>query len=302
MSRAILILCLLCAAAPLLAQEASPAEFDIKRKPPRTLHPTETERFRQLGLEEWGVAWNVFYTARSYNITDIRGLDQSLSTSWLYSFDFAGLGARAHIEYRISPEWTFSILPRADIGFGILNEAYHNTHELTDLPFDRNYRGANDMLKLSTRAELEVALRWRWMWFVVKFDSWMVFRRREIRANDTAYRDPQFGTLSSIKDRKRVDWEQAYVFGAATGVGFEFFFLDPSVRFVLFALYRPLNNVTFRNGTSLTHGMEYTVRSADFDISNVVGVYFEIGFQAFLQTEEFNNIYYSQFSIGLKFR
>lgn len=302
MLRATLILCLLCAAAPLLAQEPSPTEFDIQRKPPRSLHPSETERFRQIGLQEWGVAWNVFYTARSYNITDIRGLDQPLSTSWLYSFDFVGLGGRAHIEYRMSPEWAFSILPRLDVGYGILNESYHNTHELTDLPFKRNYRGANDMQKLSMRTELEVAARWRWLWFVAKFDAWMVFKRREIRANDTVYRDPQFGTLSTIKDRKRVDWEQAYVFGAATGIGFEFFFLDPSVRFVIFALYRPFNNITFREGTGISHGMEYTIRSADFDISNVVGVYFEIGFQAYLQTEEFNNVYYSQFSIGLKFR
>lgn len=303
MLRTFLILCLLAASLPLCAQEgASPAEFDIKRKPPRTLHPSETEKFQQVGLKEWGVAWNVFYTARSYNISDIRGLDQSLATSWLYSFDFVGVGARAHIEYKFSPEWRLSILPRLDVGMGVLNASYHNTHELEDLPFSRNYRGANDVEKLSMRGEVEVALRWRWLWFVAKFDTLAVFRRHEIRANDTVYRDNQLGTLSKIKDRERVDWEQGYISGAATGIGFEFFFLDPDFRFILFTLWRPFNNVGFRGAGGLTNGLEVTVRSADFEISDVYGLFFEAGVQLYLPTDEFNDIYHFQFSVGVKFR
>jgi hypothetical protein len=305
MPRALLSLCLLAALLPcaLHAQDSDlPEEFDVKRRAPRPTHPSETERYSSIGLREWSVAWNVFYTARSYNVSDIRGLDQSLATSWLYSFDFWGLGARAHIEYKASPEWRFSILPRVDVGYGILNASYHNKHELEDLPFARNYRGANDVQKLSFRAEIEFAARWRWLWFVGKFDSWMVFRRREIRANDTQYRDPQLGALSAIKERNRVDWEQAYVFGAATGVGFEFFFLDPDVRFILFTLWHPFNNVTFRGGTSISNGFELAVRSADFEISDVFGIFFEASVQLYLPTDEFNDVYYTQFSVGVKFR
>ncbi len=304
MLRALLSLSLLAALLPcaLHAQDVEPdREFEVRRLP-RGRHPSETERYSAIGLKEWGVAWNVYYTARSYNISDIRGLDESLATNWLYSFDFWGVGARAHIEYKESAEWTFSILPRLDVGYGILNASHHNTHELEDLPFSRNYRGANDSQKLSFRAEVEFALRWRWLWFVAKFDSWMVFRRRDIRANDTVYRDDQLGTLSKIKDRDRVDWEQGYLVGAATGVGFEFYFLDPDVRFILFTLYRPLNNVGFRNGGGLTHGFEVMVRSADYDISNVFGIFFEASLQMYLPTDEFNDVYYSQFSIGVKFR
>jgi hypothetical protein len=297
-------LLILCVLVSLLAcgLHSQSDEFDIRRQHPRGIHPSETDRFRAVGLKEWGVAWNVFYTVRSYNVSDIRGLDNSLATSWLHSFDFVGLGTRAHIEYRDTPEWRYSILPRVDVAYGILNNTYHNPHQLEDLPFERNYRGANDMQKLSVRAELELAARWRWLWFVAKFDSWMVFRRREIRAHDSAYRDPQLGTLSRIKDRKRVEWEQAYVFGGATGVGFEFYFMNPETRFILFTLYRPFNSVTFRGGNGITHGMEIMMRSADYEISDVVGLFFEVSMQLYLPTPEFNDIYYTQFSLGVKFR
>lgn len=302
MLRTLLIFCLVAVGASGALNAQEDAEFDLRREFPRQLHPSETDRYAAVGIKEWGLAWNVYYTARSYNITDIRGLDNSLATSWLYSFDFAGLGTRAHIEYKSSPEWRYSILPRVDVAYGTLNSSYHNPHQLEDLPFTRNYRGANDMQKLSVRAEIEFAARWRWLWFVAKFDSWMVFRKRDIRANDSAYRDTQLGTLSPIKDRKRTEWEQAYMFGGATGVGFEFYFMNPDTRFILFTLYRPFNSVTFREGSGITHGFELMMRSADFEISDLVGFFFEASLQFYLPTRDFNDIYYSQFSFGVKFR
>lgn len=309
MARVWMILVLLAALpllAPLQAQDDTPVEdmkFDVKRQPyGRSLHPNETPRFREVGVGEFGLAWNIFYTARSYNITDYSKLDNSLATSWLYSFDPWGLGARAHIEYRVSNEWRFSFSPRADVAYGILNTQSPNTHDIDGLPFDRNYRGANDQQKLSLNLEFEFAARWRYMWFVHKFESWMVFRRREIRAFDSVYRDPQLGTLARIKDRERVDWEQSYLFGTATGVGFEFFFLPESTRFIIFALWRPFNNIVFRDKGGLSNGFEIMIRSADFELTNQIGLFFEISVQAYLPTDEFNDVYYSQFSIGVKFR
>ncbi|MCB9933305.1 MAG: hypothetical protein H6841_07785 [Planctomycetes bacterium] len=309
MGRCWIILALLAALpllAPLCAQDGTRVEdmkFELKRQPhERSLHPNETPRFREVGVGEFGVAWNVFYTARSYNISDISGLDNSLATSWLYSFDPWGLGMRAHIEYRISNEWRLSFGPRADVAYGILNTQYPNTHEIEGLPFSRNYRGANDQQKLSLNLEFEFAARWRFMWFVHKFESWMVFRRREVRAFDSLYRDPQLGALAYIKDRERVEWEQAYVFGTATGVGFEFFFLPESTRFILFALWRPFNNISFRDKGGISNGIELMVRSADFELTNQFGVFFEFSVQMYLPTDEFNDVYYTQFSIGVKFR
>jgi hypothetical protein len=286
-------------------EEIAPEDmrFELRRRPyERTGHPSETDRFREVGVGEVGVAWNVYYTVRSYNISDIKGLDNSLSSNWLFAFDPWGLGLRSHIEYRVSNEWRLSFIPRADVAFGILNSSYTNTHELEDLPFTRNYRGANDAQKLSVNFDFEFAARWRFMWFVGKFNSWMVFRRRVIRANDSSYRDPQLGTLSDIKDRKRVDWDQAYLFGGATGVGFEFFFLPESSRFILMALWRPFNHVSFRQRSGVTHGLEFVVRSADFELTNQIGLFFEIGVQMYLPARDFNDIYYTQFSVGVKFR
>ena len=48
-------------------------KFEIGRP---ASHGSETSLYREIGIGEWGVAWNVFYTMRSYNITDIRGLDR----------------------------------------------------------------------------------------------------------------------------------------------------------------------------------------------------------------------------------
>ncbi|MCA8911422.1 MAG: hypothetical protein KDB82_06940 [Planctomycetes bacterium] len=282
---------------------ADEMKFELRRQPyANERHPNETPRYRETEVGGFGLAWNVYYTARSYNITDIRGVDNSLSSNWLYGMDPWGLGARAHIEYRVSNEWRLSFMPRVDAAFGIYNTQYPNTHEINGLPFSRNYRGANDSQKLSLNVEFEFAARWRFMWFVHKFNSWMVFRRRAIRAFDSVYRDDQLGVLGTIKDRHRVDWEQSYLFGTATGVGFEFFFLPESSRFILFALWRPFNNVSFRNKGGITNGLEVVVRSADFELTNQVGIYFEVDIQMYLPTDEFNDIYYSQFSIGIKFR
>lgn len=293
--------------APLLSAQDETApedmEFDIRREPfERRLHPSETGKFREVGVGEVGIAWNVFYTARSYNISDISGLDESLATSWLYSFDPWGLGLRTHIEYRVSNEWRFSFIPRADVAYGILNTEHPNTFEINDVPFSRNYHSANDNQKLSLNLEFEFAARWRFMWFVHKVNSWMVFRRREVRAYDGKYRDDQLGTLGTIRNPKRVEWEQAYMFGTATGVGFEFFFLPESTRFMVMALWRPFNNVSFRDKGGLTNGFEFIVRSSDFELTDQFGIFFEINLQMYLPTDEFNDVYYTQFSIGVKFR
>lgn len=305
MARVLTILLLCCT--PLLAQaQPSPPiddmKFEVRRPFRETRHPSETPRYRGTGVGEVGLAYNIFYTARSYNISDIRGLDNSLASSWLYSFDPWGVGGRIHIEWRVSPEWRLSILPRIDVAHGLLNSSYHNTNEIEGLPFTRNYRSANDMQKLSVYAELEFAARWRYMWFITKVGMWSVFRQREVRTNDVRYRDSQLGELGNIRDRTRTEWEQAYVFGAATGIGFEFFFLPESYRFIVMGLWRPFNNVVWREKGGLSNGFEFMIRSADFELTNQVGIFFEMALHLYWPTDEFNDIYYTQFSIGVKFR
>ena len=301
--RTILALLALVAPGALHAQQPTPPaepKFEIRRVP--RAHRNETNRYRELGVGELGFAFSAYYTARSYNISDISGLDNSLATSWLYSFDPWGLGSRAHIEWRITPEWRLSFMPRADVAFGILNASYDNIHDFNQLSFSHGYRGANDVQKLSLNLEFEFSTRWRWLWWINKFNAWMVFRRRDIRANEAVFRDPQLGAIDRIRDRERVDWEQAYLFGSGTGVGFEFFFVDESYRFLVGTLWRPFNQVVFRDKGGITNGFEIFVRSVDFELTNQVGLYFEAAVQAYLPTDEFNDIYYTQFSIGVRFR
>jgi hypothetical protein len=85
-------------------------------------------------------------------------------------------------------------------------------------------------------------------------------------------------------------------------VGFEFFFVDEAARFIVFLMARPFNTVKFRDDSATTHGGEFVLRSADFELTNHAGIYFEFGMQLFLQTAEFNDIYYTQFSIGVRWR
>lgn len=294
---------------PLSAQEAptnpepEELEFDIKREPARrNLHPSETGKYRELGIGELGFAFASFYTARSYNISDIRKLDHSLATSWLYSFDPWGLGTRLHAEYRVSNEWRLSIIQRADVAFGILNTPHHETFSFENLPFSRNYPAANDNLKLSLNLEFEFSARWRWLWFTAKANSWMVFRRTKVTGYRDSYVDEQLGTLDKVKDRKRTEWDNAFVYGASTGVGFDFFFVDEAARFIVFALWRPFNVIRFRDATGISNGLEVVIRSADFDLTNQAGIYFEVGVQMYLPTDEFNDVYYSQFSFGIRWR
>lgn len=294
-------------ASGLCAQEAptnpEDLKFDVSRKPiRRDASPSETPKYRELGIGELGFAFAVFYTARSYNISDIRKLDHSLATSWLYSFDPMGLGTRIHAEYRLSTEWRFSIIQRADVAFGILNTPHHETFSFDTLPFTQNYQAANDNLKLSVNMEFEFSARWRWLWFTAKANSWMVFRRTKVRGYRDSFIDPQLGTLDKVKDRVRTDWDNAFVYGASTGVGFDFFFVDESARFLLFLMWRPFNVIRFRDATGISNGLEVVVRSADFDLTNQAGIYFEASVQMYLPTDEFNDVYYSQFSIGLRWR
>ena len=284
---------------PLAAQQPAP-EFDVLRE--RRAHPAETPMYRELGIGDFGVAFAAYYTARSYNISDIRGLDNSLATSWLYSFDPWGLGFRTHFEFRASSEWRLSLIPRLDAAFGLLNNSHHETFGFHTLPFTQNYDAANDAMKLSVNLELEFSARWRWLWLTAKGSGWGVFRRTSVKSYRDSYVDPQLGTLDLVKDRERVDWDQGYVYGFSTGVGFEFFFVDEATRFVVFVMARPFNFVQFRGATAMTHGMEVLLRSADFELTHHVGVYFEVSMQLYLPTREFNDVYYSQFSLGIRWR
>lgn len=301
---------LLAAVSPLAAQEAptrpaGPEDLDFKLgrgKPGRGPHPSETPKYRELGIGDLGFAFAAFYTARSYNISDIRKLDHSLANSWLHSFDPWGLGARIHAEYRLSNEWYLSLIQRADVAFGLLNTPHHETFSFYELPFTQNYPASNDNQKLSVNLELEFSVRWRWLWFTAKANSWMVFRKTEVRGRRDTFVDGQLGTLDSVKDRKRTDWDNAFVYGASTGVGFDFFFVDESARFIVFAMWRPFNVVRFRDATGITNGLEFIVRSADFDLTDQAGIYFEASAQMYLPTDEFNDIYYSQFSFGIRWR
>lgn len=300
----------LAAPAGLRAQEAptnpggpEDLEFRLRREPPRRgSHPSETPKYRELGIGELGFAFATFLTARSYNISDIRKLDHSLATSWLHSFDPWGLGTRIHAEYRISTEWRFSVIQRADVAFGILNTPHHETFGFHNLPFTQNYPAGNDNQKLSLNLELEFSLRWRWLWFTAKANSWMVFRRTKVRGYRDSFVDDQLGTLDTVKDRNRTDWDNAFVYGASTGIGFDFFFVDESARFIVFAMWRPFNVIRFRDATGISNGLEFVIRSADFDLTNQMGIYFEASAQMYLPTDEFNDVYYSQLSLGLRWR
>ncbi len=305
MTRTVLILLLSVFATALCAQDDYDLpEFEIKRGGgEESNHGSETSRFHETGIKEFGFTYAIFYTTRSYNVTDIHGFDNQWSTVWLKSFDFWGLGFLTSMEYRFAPEWRLNFTPRADVAYGILNEPRHVEHELQQLPFKRNYRGAYDMQKISLDMRFEFAVRWRYLWFVQDFQAFLAWRRVEIRAYDTNYEDDQLGPLDLIKDRERVDWEHIYMFGAGTGIGFEWFFLDESYRFVTLALWRPYASLSFRDRSALTNGLEMVIRSANFDMTDRMGLYFEISGQLFLPVDrKFNNIFYTKFSIGVRFR
>lgn len=299
------LLLALCAPMRLAAQEAATNPEDLRfelRREARTVHPSETSKYRELGIGELGFSFALFYAAHSYNITDIRGHDHSLATNWLYSFDPWGVGGRVHAEYRLSSEWRLSFIQTADVAFGILNNAHHETFEFETLPFTQNYRAANDAQKLSLNLEFEFSARWRWLWFTAKANSWMVFRRTHVRANRDNFFDSQLGEIDKVKDRDRLDWDNAYLLGASTGVGFEFFFVDEATRFVLFAMWRPFNVIHFRDATGIANGFELMVRSTDFDLTNQSGLFFSVSFQAYLDTDEFNRVYFTQLSFGIRWR
>lgn len=305
MTRAVFIL-LACLFAPaLFALDDDLPRFEIKRGggEESARHRSETSRFRETGVKEFGFTYAVFYTLRSYNVTDIHGLDNQWSSVWVKSFDFWGLGFQTSMEYRFAPDWRINLTPRADVAYGILNEPRHVEHSLQKLPFNRNYRGAYDIQKISVDLRFEFAVRWRYLWFVQDFQAFLAFRRVAIRAYDTDYEDDQLGKLDLIKDRERVDWEHIYMFGAGTGIGFEWFFIDESYRFVTLALWRPYASLSFRDRSGLTNGIELVIRSSNFEITDQLGIYFEISGQAFLPVDHrFNTIYFTKFSVGVRFR
>lgn len=266
-------------------------------------HGSETDKFHETQVKEVGVTFAIFYTTRSYNVTDVRGFDNTWGSSYLTSFDYWGIGTQASVEYRMRPDWRMNFTPRVDIAYGVLNKPRHHTHELETLPFTRNYRGADDAQRLSLNMRFEFAVRWRYLWFVQDFQAFFAWRRTEIRAYDTDYQDDQLGTLDLIKDRKRVDWDAIYLFGAGTGIGFEWFFLDESYRFVTLVLWRPYANLTYRKAGGFTNGLEFVARSSTFELTNQLGIFFEVSVQLYLPIKhEFSSVYFSQFSVGVRFR
>ncbi len=266
-------------------------------------HTSETRRFRETGIGEFGVNWAIFSTTRGYNVTDIRGLDHPWSARYMASLDFWGFGGAAIVDYRLTPDWRITTTYRVDAAYGIVNQSRHETHSLQTLPVKRNYRGSYDQQKLSLNLSFEFAARWRYMWIIADFDGLLAFRRIDIRAYDTDFEDNQLGRLDLIKDRKRVDWDHIYKLGAGIGVGFEWFFVDEYARFVTVLMWRPWTWVTYRGASGFTNGLEFIMRSAPFELSNHIGVYFEFSVQMYLPVpREFNQIYYSQFSIGVRFK
>lgn len=295
----VLVLLIIVSAGSLFAEE-----FDVERQPiDRSIHPSETDMFKEVGAGDWGVGWASFFSFHSYNITDIRGLDHSLATNWLNSFDF-GVGARANIEYRMTPDWYMTLMPRVDIGGGLLNYGRHETFELETIDITRNLPSKNDTKKLSVNVEFEVDFRWRFIWFINKFQAFNVFQRRHVRGYVPTFGNSQFGTLDRVKDRDRLEWEQAHIIGGATGIGFEFFFVDPATRFMVYTLARPFTYIEFRDASAFSPlGFEVGVRSTDFELTDEIGLYFDLSVQFYLPLKrEFNDIYVSQFSIGVKFR
>jgi hypothetical protein len=284
------------------ASTASPGPEDL-RFDVRNTHPAETERYQALSIGDWGVSFNAFYAMHSYNVTDIRGLDNSLASNWLYAMDPWGLGFRAHIEHRLNEEWSLSIIPRVSVAAGIYNTSYHNTFDFPNLPFTSNIRSANDSFKISIDADIEFAARWRWLWFVGKLNTWSVFRRRYVNANDKVFRDPQLGVLDDVRNPEKIVNEQALIVGGATGVAFDFFTLNGSTPLVFYIMWLPWNYIDFRGAGGFSNGFELILRSSDFHLTNESGLYFEVGFQAIMQIErEVNDVYFATIGLGIRWR
>ena len=305
--RSIIILLLLVLAPFAAAQAGTSPEaetgpedmkFEISKR-----HPAETSRYRALNIGDWGVSFSSFYAIHSYNITDIRGLDNSLGSNWMYSMDTFGIGGRLHIEHRLDEEWSLSIIPRVSVAFGMYNVSYHNTFDFPTLPFTSNIRSANDSMKLSIDADLEFAVRWRYLWFVAKLNTWSVFRQRKIEANSKVFRDSQLGALDTVENPEFTAYEQAYVIGAATGVALDFYALNRSTPLMLYLLWLPWNYIDFRGAGGYSNGLELILRSNDFQLTDEFGLYFEGSFQALMQIErEVNDVYFASFAIGIKWR
>lgn len=284
--------------APIPAAAPEDMKFEIGRTA-----PSETDRYRALSIGDWGISYSAFYAMHTYNITDIDGLDNSLSSNWLYGMDTFGLGGKLHIEHRLNEEWKLSIIPRLSVAFGWYNTSYHNTFEFDSLPFTSNVRSANDSMKLSVDADVEFAARWRWLWLVGKLNTWSVFRQRHIKANNKVFRDPQLGVLDSVTTPEYTAYEQAYVLGGATGVAFDFFAMSKSTPLIVYLLWLPWNYVEFRGSGGYTNGFEIIVRSTDYNLTDQSGLYLELGIQGLVQIDgEVNDVYFTTFAFGIKWR
>ncbi len=287
LSSCLVLILLLACSAGLQAQSRTP------------ITASETSEFREAQPGEWAYTNFITWAPRYVNVTDVRGFDDSLSRRFVPSLTFVSARYERAMKYRLSHQTWFSLRPTASFGYGYSAFSSHEEFRLNTV--DREVAVPAKFGVGQIHADLgasfgiwsgahEVYLDW---------SSLFAWRFQSLKARVNTATDPVSGLVDSLREPLRRQTHLAQLH--SLGVGYALHVGNEPWNYrIAFTVLR-VTEVSWNDHRTLVAGSGFDVRADGFRLSDDVGLALHFKFDWWLPRRGFNDIFWFELGVGVRF-
>lgn len=260
---------------------------------------SDTPRFREAQVGEWATTSFLAWSPRYFNATDISAFDDSFSRRLITSLGLLTAKYERQMDYRLGERDWLTLRPALGVGYGYSTMSSHEEFRLNSV---------NRYVETSTKfgigqaiGDLGLAVGYRHGAHELYLDFQSVFalRFQRLKSNELSKIDPVSGLVDSIESPVRNETHKAWFHNL--GIGYGLHVGTEPWNYRLSAEYRPLAYLEWQRRSTTTHGFGIGAQADGFRLSDDIGLALHFRFDFYLPKDDFNDIFWFEFGVGVRF-
>lgn len=297
----LMLLCLGCIASVMWAGSAEAREWN---EPPLfsdipAAGASETPRFREAAPGEWSRTHVITWNPRYFNATDTRGFDDSFSRRLITSMTYISARYEQQADYRLGAKHWLSFRPTASLAYGYSTMSSHEMFLLGTVDREVDMPSKFDIGQLIGDIGATAGIRGEDHEVFVDWSSLAAWRFQRVVSQGTQKIDPVTGLVDSIRAPTRNEEDRAFFH--QTGIGYAFHFGAEPWNYRFAMLWRPVAHLTWQDRSATLMGFGIDMRADGFRLSDDVGLALHLKFDFFLPKDDFNDVFWFELGIGVRF-
>ena len=287
--KSLTLICVLLLIAPSLVAQDSPLTRE---------HTSETNRYREALPGEWASSYFITYAPRYINATAIKGFDDSFMPKFIPGMNYASMRFESLLEYKIDNSFSFGLRPSLGLGYGFTTYSSHGLFKLATIGGEQDMPAKFAVDQLTWDIGTQASLRWESLEFFLD-TRWMnAHRFRRIEASSGIFSGAS-GFIDNLESKIRQEDDRLTFSDWGFGIGYHINDLTWNYRAAL--VYRPATIVDFKGQGSTLSGFGVDFRADGLQLSDDLGLALSFRWDFWLPSDEFNDVFFFELGIGIRF-